>query len=79
MSICPSLAPIVRESVNFDVTNPEHLKAYKMLCIGEIKNGVSLIRQHPTLRFNLEHPFTNVRTMMQHKVGEHYVNTFCKN
>lgn len=75
MAYCATLAPVIRQTVDFDVTNPEHLRAFKMLCIGENKSDAVVIRQHPTLRFNLEHPFTNVRSMMIHKVGVHYVNS----
>jgi hypothetical protein len=46
----------------FDVDNNEHLVAYAMLNY----HG----RQHPTLRFFLEEPYTNVLHMMQSKIVE---------
>lgn len=48
--------------IPFDVDNEEHLIAYVMLNY----HG----RQHPTLRFQLEEPFTNVVHMMQTKIVE---------
>jgi hypothetical protein len=68
---CPSLAIIDRQHIDFDPTNQEHLEAFRMLCLG-INNDH--FRQHPTLRFNVAQPFTDVRTMMFHRVGEMVVN-----
>lgn len=48
------------EVVNFDASNPEHIAAFKSLA----KDG----RQHPTLRFKLESPYLDVRSMMTSKV-----------
>lgn len=68
------LRGVNRTRVEFDPTDNEHLEAFKLLCIG---NGESraqfVIRQHPNLRFVLEEGFENVRTMMLHKVGKHYL------
>lgn len=50
----------------FDVNNPEHIKAFQMLQFGG--------RQHPTLRFHVEQPHLDVRTMMMEKVCEAYVS-----
>lgn len=75
--ICPTLAVMERSYVDFDPMNPEHLKAFKMLCIGE--TPTTPIKQHATLRFNIEHPFTDVRTMMFHRVGEAHVQCLSTN
>lgn len=48
----------------FDVNNPEHVKAFHMLQFGG--------RQHPNLRFHVEHPHLDVRTMMMEKVCRAY-------
>lgn len=49
----------------FDPSNAEHRKAFAMI--------VQDKRQHPTLRFNLEHPFVNVREMMLNRVAAAYI------
>ena len=68
MQVCHTLTPITKNTVTFDTTNPDHLTAFRMLCLGDPDhNGV--IRQHPTLRFSLEAPFVDVRVMMFHKVA----------
>ena len=72
MAMCNTLSKVLRQRVNFDPTNPEHLKAFKMLVLGE-SGPTSTIRQHPSLRFNLDNPYDNVRTMMTHKVAEAYL------
>ena len=46
--------------VTFDPSNHNHMRAYLMLTQG---------RQHPTLRFVVEHPFTDVYSMMHAKIG----------
>ena len=60
--LAATLAP-VHTKLNhavFDVANDEHMRAFEMLlCEG---------KQHPTLRFRLEHPYLNVRAMMTDKV-----------
>ena len=72
MALCNTLNRIARSYVDFDPTDPEHLEAFKMLVLGE--NGpASVIRQHPTLRFNVDHPYDNVRSMMMHKVAEEHI------
>lgn len=71
MPLCPSLRPVQKNHVSFDPTNSEHLKAFEMLCLGE--RGV--IKQHPVLRFDLEDNFPDVRSLMFHKVGRHYLNS----
>lgn len=71
MPLCPSLRHVESNPVVFDPTNPEHLKAFEMLCLGEAGN----IRQHPTLRFDLEENFPDVRSLMFHKVGRYHVKT----
>lgn len=72
--LCPTLNKAVKHYVAFDVNNPEHLKAFQLLCIGTIKdNGSVLLAQHPTLRFDLETPFEDVRSMMFSKVGQSYM------
>lgn len=72
MQLCKTLASAQRKYVKFDVNNPEHIKAFQMLCIG--KNGV--IRQHAELRFLLEDEFSDVRSMMFHRVGNAYASRF---
>ena len=72
MAMCNTLSKVLRQHVDFDPTNAEHLKAFKMLVLGEA-GPASIIRQHPTLRFNLDNPYDNVRTMMTHKVTEAYL------
>ncbi len=52
----------------FDPRNKEHIQAFVMLT----QRG----RQHPTLRFILEHPYLDVRSMMYDKVGRAYVQDF---
>jgi hypothetical protein len=72
MAICNSLNGLTRQHVDFDPANPEHLRAFSMLVLGE--NGPSsIIRQHPSLRFNLEHPYDNVRSLMIYKVAEAHI------
>lgn len=46
--------------VTFDVKNKEHVKAFVMLHYAG--------RQHPTLRFLVEKPFLDVRSMMMDKM-----------
>lgn len=72
MAMCNTLGKVHRRHVDFDPTNADHLKAFKMLVLGE-DGPTSTIKQHPTLRFNLDNPFDNVRTMMTHKVAEAYL------
>jgi hypothetical protein len=67
---CPSLAVMDRQYVPFNPHNYEHRKAFKMLCLGVDNDN---FRQHPTLRFSVEQPFTDVRTMMFHKIGEAFI------
>lgn len=72
MALCNTLNRITRSYVDFDPTDPEHLEAFKMLVLGE--NGpASVIRQHPTLRFNLEQPYDNVRSLMTYRVAEEHL------
>ena len=52
------------QPVKFDPTNLDHITAFAALTQ---KN-----RQHPTLRFVLELPYMDIRTMMHAKVGEEY-------
>jgi hypothetical protein len=52
----------------FDVTNPEHLEAFMDLHV----NG----RQHKELRFELEKPYLDVRSMMLSKLAQQYVDGF---
>lgn len=67
---CRTLATIDRQYVDFDPYNPDHAKAFQMLCIGRNNDH---FRQHPTLRFNVVEPFSDVRTMMFHKVAEAFI------
>lgn len=61
--------------VYFDPYNREHINAFEMQCIGEARDdGKVYFRTHPTLRFVLESPFVDIRTMMLYKVGQAYIN-----
>ena len=51
--------------VHFNAQTREHIEAYVMLT----QRG----RQHPTLRFVLENPFIDVRSMMHDHIGRAYV------
>jgi hypothetical protein len=55
------------ETVTFDVNNREHLEAFRMLT--DRRNS----RQHPRLRFRLEHPYIDVRAMLYDKVGQAFL------
>lgn len=48
------------KTVSFDPRKAEHIKAFVMLHYGG--------RQHPTLRFHVEQPFLDVRSMMIDKL-----------
>ena len=74
MELCPSLRPIQKNFVTFDPTNREHLKAFEMLCLGEHRDSTVPVKQHPTLRFELEDNFLDVRSMMFHKVGRQHIS-----
>lgn len=52
----------------FDPHNERHIEAFVMLT----QKG----RQHPSLRFVLEHPYLDVRSMMYDKVARAYVEQF---
>lgn len=52
----------------FDPHNKQHIEAFVMLT----QQG----RQHPSLRFTLEHPYLDVRSMMYDKVARAYVTQF---
>jgi hypothetical protein len=73
MMICRTLRRVQRNYVDFDVNNPEHLEAFRLLCLGN-DDGLGIhTKQHPSIRFNLEENFQDVRTMMFHKVGQAYL------
>jgi hypothetical protein len=67
--LAATLAPVRerQQQVVFDVNNDEHMQAFEML----ITQG----KQHPTLRFRLEHPYVNVRAMMTEKVCRAHLAT----
>lgn len=73
MAVCNTLNAVNRQHVDFDPTNSEHLRAFRMLVLGD--GPQSPIRQHPTLRFNLEHPYDNVRSLMVYKVAEAHLQS----
>lgn len=54
--------------VDFDVKNPEHIKAY----ISLTQYG----RQHPTLRFNVIDGYQDVHSMMNAIVGAEFIKQF---
>lgn len=72
--ICATLNAAHKNMVDFDPTNPEHLKAYRSLCIGEDEPTGVRIKQHPTLRFNIQAPFETVPAMLQYKIGQAYLD-----
>ncbi len=76
MLLCATLDPVQKRYVSFDPKNPEHLEAYRMLCIGTTKEGKLELtfRQHPTLRFYLEAPFETVPAMLHYRVGQAYLS-----
>lgn len=79
MSDCTVLSSNIRTAVTFDATNPEHVEAFRMMCLGEVDAlGNVTIRQHPTLRFRLEFPHVDVRSMMLTKIAQQYVKAFQK-
>lgn len=53
---------------DFDPANVEHMKAFDLL----VNHG----RQHPTLRFRLEQPYLDIRSMMQAAVCKAYITMF---
>lgn len=71
MQLCSTLNRVVKNHVDFDPNNPEHLRAFKMLCLGD--SPTAPIRQHESLRFTLESPYVDIRTMMIHKVSEAHI------
>lgn len=74
--LCPTLRKVEMNHVRFDPTNVEHLEAFQLLCLGDRdQRGVMRSKQHPVLRFVLEDGYPDVRSMMLHKVGQHYINT----
>ena len=73
MQICGTLNKVQKQYVDFDPTNKKHLEAFKMLCLGKPNGAGVILQQHPELRFNLELPFEDVRSLMFHKVGEAYL------
>lgn len=71
--MCATLNTARKNMVDFDPSNTEHLEAYRALCIGESAPTGIHIRQHPTLRFNLEAPFETVPAMLQYKIGQAFL------
>lgn len=53
------------QQVTFDAANPEHIEAFRFL--------IEKSRQHPTLRFKLEFPHLDIRSMMTAKVVEQFL------
>lgn len=54
------------QRTTFDIHNDEHIEAFRSLYF----DG----RQHPTLRFHIEAPYLDVRSMMTDKVLRHCLN-----
>ena len=52
------------QTVAFDTDNADHLAAFELLING---------RQHPTLRFIVEAPYTNARQMMYDKIARAFL------
>ncbi len=59
---------LVREKVEFDPYNKEHIQAYDSL-----RNDGRQTR----LRFVLQYPFLDVVTMMEYKLAQRVVNDVC--
>lgn len=57
--------------VEFDATKPDHLEAYTYLT----KYG----RQHPFYRFMVEHPYTDVLSMMAAKIAAVHISRLYPN
>lgn len=55
------LESVIKERVIFNPHNPEHRRAFYLVSIEQ--------KQHPTLRFQLEEPFSSVLLMMQAKLA----------
>lgn len=66
-NILPRAAVRLRTET-FDPKNAEHVGAFVMLT----QQG----KQHPDLRFVLEHPYLDVRAMMYDKIGRAYADRF---
>lgn len=66
--ICPTLAAAQKQYVDFDATNVEHIEAFRTLCLNPAHS-----KQHPVLRFNIESPYEDIRSMMFQRVAEQYV------
>lgn len=62
--------PHVKQLVveDFDPRNRDHMVAF--LCINRYG------KQHPTMRFKLEHPYTSIKAMMDAKVADAYTDLF---
>lgn len=71
--ICATLAAAQKQYVDFDATNPEHIEAFKLLCLDP-----SHSKQHAVLRFNIEMPFEDVRSMMFQRVSEQFMKLVSK-
>ena len=67
VSAAKSLRSVGFQHVFFDPTNPEHLKAYNDL--------QTVGRQHQTLRFHVEAPYLDVRSMMLGKIADKYMES----
>lgn len=75
MSLIKSKSAILeafrQPEVQFDPSNAKHVAAFKSLVLGE--GTPRLLRQTPDVRFKLEHPFHDIRSMMLYRVGEAFV------
>ncbi len=54
--------------VKFDPNSREHMIAYLAL----VEHG----RQHPNIRFELEFPYLDIKSMMEAKIARAYANRF---
>lgn len=69
MATCRSFEVIGRSYTDFDPTDQEHLKAAQLLCNPDLNEPV---RQHSDIRFYLEQPYNDVRTMLLMKIAGEY-------
>lgn len=77
MSVLAAITAQARRTVQFDANDKEHLEAFRMMAMGvETPGGGTRCQMHPTLRFELEYPFVDLRAMMMHKVAiQHLTHT----
>ncbi len=62
--------------VEFDPTKPDHLEAFRLMCVSRDEQGKLRMQQHPRLRFRYDRGlYSSAREMMLVRVGEHYLKS----